>query len=77
MEPQADARDLEQREETRSGLVVASADGAEALQLVEAELNEIAGPIELAVERQSPLALGLGVDDGLDAASLELGAKFV
>jgi hypothetical protein len=42
-QPQADARDLKQREEARLGLVVASADGAESLQLVETALDEITG----------------------------------
>jgi len=49
VEPQVNARDLEQREEAGLGLVVASPDGSKPLELVEADLDEIADAVELAV----------------------------
>jgi len=48
-QPDPDARDVEQRQEAALRLVVASANRPEALQLMEADLDEIANPVELAV----------------------------
>ena len=59
VEPQADARDLEQREEAGLGLVVASPDGSKPLELVEADLDEIADAVRLAVEGQRSMSLRL------------------
>jgi hypothetical protein len=47
---------VEQREIAALGLVIASADRSEALECVEANLDEVANPIELAIKRQRSLA---------------------
>jgi hypothetical protein len=44
---------------------------------VEANLDEVANPIELAIKRQRSLALGLRVNDSLDASRLDLLAELV
>ncbi|MDX2093663.1 MAG: hypothetical protein SFX73_37835 [Kofleriaceae bacterium] len=44
-------------------------------QLVEADVDEVANPIERAVEWHGALALGLLMNDRLDRACLELGTK--
>ena len=46
---------MKQCEEAGLGLVVASADRSEALQLVKADLDEVSDAVELAVERQARL----------------------
>lgn len=68
---------MEQCEEARLGLIVASVHCSEALQLVKADLDEVSDAVELTVERQGPLALGLRVDDRLDPSRFDLCSKLV
>lgn len=49
-EPEADRRDVDEAEEAFGGLVIAGGDASGVLQLVEAPLDQVAPPIELAVD---------------------------
>jgi hypothetical protein len=68
---------LKQCEEAGLGLIVASANRSEALQLVKADLDEVSDTVELAVERQSAPSLGLRVDDSLDPTRFDLGTELI
>jgi len=64
-------------EVARARLVESRRDSAKALERVEEDLDEVSSSIERAILRDLPLPLGLGTDDGLDAAFFDLGAKLV
>jgi hypothetical protein len=65
-------------EAVASGLVVASGDGAEALEVVEEDLDEVSAAIELSVESSAPsLSRGVAADDDLHAASANLASEVV
>lgn len=68
---------MKQREVAAPGLVVASTDGSESLERMKANLDEIADSIELAIQRQSSFALGLGVDHRLEATRANLADELV
>lgn len=55
-EPEADRSDVDEAEKAFCGLVVASGDAAGILQLVEAPLDQVTQPVELAVHRDAQLA---------------------
>jgi len=60
-----------------SGLLVARSDGAETLEVVEEDLDEIALAVEIAVERKRSLSLGLRVNDRLDLSVADLAPEIV
>lgn len=55
-EPEADRCDVDEAEEAFCGLVVTGSDAAGVLQFVEAPLDEVAEPVELAVDGHAQLA---------------------
>lgn len=68
---------MHEREVARPRLVEARRDSTESLEAVEEELDEVALGVELSILRDCARSFRLGADDGLDAASFELGAKLV
>src|SRR3569623_1722685 len=67
IEPQPRAGDLKDREVVAGGLLVASSDGAEALQGVEEDLVLVALTIEVPSQTMLLIPLRLRVDDRLHA----------
>lgn len=67
---EADRCDVDEAEETFGGLVVTGGDAASVLQFVEAPLDEVAEPVELAVDGHTQIAGFSYRDHGHDVAIL-------